>query len=156
MSGWRWLWMLTFLGGDTNVPLAVLQLFKVCKASESFYPPDLNGSKLFYCIKTLNLPQLWIMKTFSLWQILLWKPNIALCWVLDSDLQSLQRPAVLLWEGKVGSSGLQSLGPVPRCQTTAVGSGHAGVELHRGCAEPTGKRLQHQGVPALPSRWSNV
>lgn len=61
--------LLTFLGVDTYVPVALLQLFKVCKVSESFYPPDLNGSKMFYCIKTLNLPHLWIMKTFTLWQI---------------------------------------------------------------------------------------
>lgn len=46
-----------FFSGRTNVLVAVLQLFKVCKESESFYPPDLNGSNLFYCTKNLNLAQ---------------------------------------------------------------------------------------------------
>lgn len=46
-----------FLGVRTNTPVAVLQLFRVCKESESLYPPDLNGSKVFYCTKPLNFPQ---------------------------------------------------------------------------------------------------
>ena len=46
-----------FFFGRTNVLIAVLQLFKVSEELESLNPPDLNGSKLFFSAKNLNLPQ---------------------------------------------------------------------------------------------------
>lgn len=138
-----------FFLGRTNALVAVLQLFKVCKESESLYPPHLNGSKLLYCTKNQNLPQLWVMKTFSLWQIYrvehLWKPNIALFWVLGSGLWSpLSREsssAALERRGWfLGVPQAASWDWCPRDETW----------LHRAGLSPWGKRLQLHGVPSLP------
>lgn len=119
--------------------------------------------KIWICLRAMGNKDLFTVANFRV-EHLLWKANIALFWVLSSDLQSplLPKPSSASLERRGWFLRLQgfhsgALRLVSRCETAAVGSGRAGMKL----ASPWlgwahgGNDSNTKGSLPFPSRWSS-